>query len=59
MAHSRIQLSFDEFRRLSRKGNLIPVSAEVVADALIATLDLSAEPGATRRGDPVPPRREP
>jgi response regulator NasT len=49
----------DAFARLRKASQISGRKLEVVADALIATLDLSAEPGATRRGDPVPPRREP
>jgi response regulator NasT len=49
----------DAFARLRKASQISGRKLEVVADALIATLDLSADPGATRRGDPVPPRREP
>lgn len=49
----------DAFARLRKASQISGRKLEVVADALIATLEVSSEPGRRRREPPVPPRREP
>ena len=49
----------DAFARLRKASQISGRKLEVVADALIATLEVSTEPEPRRREPPVPPRREP